>query len=114
MRGRVYVKVEDLYGTVLCRRDITSTPELLRGGAVYKVLNTNKLVMRNVKRLFIEAWGEDLPYTDIECCANNTELDARQTEMMLLIFYCVPHVLVHRNRGCLFGLTLKTDSFVYK
>lgn len=64
LRGRVYVKVEDIHGTVLCRRDITSTPELLRGGAVYKVLNSNKIVMRNVKRLFIEAWGEDLPYTD--------------------------------------------------
>jgi len=50
---------------------------------------------RCVSYLFAEEELSDL----IECCANNTELDARQTETMLLILYCAPHVLVHRSRG---------------
>lgn len=61
-RGRIYVRVEDLEGRVLARRDVTAHPQLLKGGASDKLLATNKVVLRNVKRLFQKAWNMELPY----------------------------------------------------
>ena len=61
-RGRVHVRVEDAAGRVLSQRDVTADPQLLKGGASDKLLSTNKVVLRNVKRLFRQAWGVELPY----------------------------------------------------
>ncbi len=62
-RGAVYIKIENAQGETLCRRDITECPEQLKGGASCKLLTQNKLVLRNVKRLFQEMWGTQLPFT---------------------------------------------------
>lgn len=61
--GKVYVKIENNQGTVLCQRDVSANPEQLKGGAVYKVLTENKIILRSVKRLFQEVWGCDLPFS---------------------------------------------------
>ncbi len=62
-RGAVYIKMENAEGEILCRRDITEAPELLAGGASCKLLTQNKLVQRNILRLFREMWGRELPVT---------------------------------------------------
>ena len=54
---------EDAQGKVLCRRDVTAKPEQLCGGAVYKVLQSNHVVIRNVTRLFQDVWQTPLPYS---------------------------------------------------
>ncbi len=61
--GRVHVKVEDAQGNILCQRDVSACPDRLKGGAVHKVLTCNKVALRNLKRLFRDAWEEPLPYT---------------------------------------------------
>ncbi len=61
-RGAVYIKMENAQGEILCRRDITQCPERLKGGAAYKLLTQNKLVQRNVKRLFQTLWETALPF----------------------------------------------------
>lgn len=62
-KGRVNARLEDEKGNKLYYRDITSLPELLKGGAVYNILTKNKLVMRNVKRMFSAIWTETLPFS---------------------------------------------------
>ena len=61
-KGKVHVRIENSQGNVLCQRDVSAYPEQLKGGAVHKVLTQNKVVLRNVKRLFQEVWGVNLPY----------------------------------------------------
>lgn len=62
-RGAVYIKIENAQGDTLCQRDISAYPDQLKGGAVYKILTQNKLVLRNVRRLFQRVWGTQLPFS---------------------------------------------------
>lgn len=48
---------------------------------------------RRISYLFTEEELKDL----IECCSNDYELDSCQAEIMLLILYSVPRILVHRR-----------------
>jgi len=91
-RGRVHVRVEDALGRVLAQRDVTASPKLLKGGASYKLLTTNKLVLRRVKNLFRQAWGVELPYSGrsvtVDALFRMTQFRGYPRE-----FYdCVPYV----------------------
>lgn len=62
--GNVWVSMEDAQANVSERCEITDCPELLKGGAVYRVLTSNKTVLRAIKKLLEEVWQCPLPYTE--------------------------------------------------
>lgn len=61
-KGRIYIKLENDKGVILCQRDVTPYPELLYGSVVHNLIMYNKKVNRNIKRMFKTIWGCELPY----------------------------------------------------
>jgi len=61
-KGRIHIKLESDKGNVLSERDVTPYPELLYGSIVHNLIMYNKKVNRNIKRMFKEEWGSELPY----------------------------------------------------
>lgn len=62
-KNRIHIKLESDKGNVLCERDVTPYPELLYGSIVHNLIMYNKKVNRNIKRMFKEQWGSELPYS---------------------------------------------------
>ncbi len=46
----------------MCQRDVTAHPELIYGSVAHSLIMYNKIVNRNIKRLFKDAWHRELPY----------------------------------------------------
>jgi len=70
-KGRVHIKLINDKAEVLSQRDITGHPELLEGSVAYRLIELNKNVKRNIKRMFIQVWGDELPYRGKEVTINN-------------------------------------------
>ena len=61
-KGRVSAQFINGEENTCCVRDITNHPEIIENAVIYKVISSNKLVNRTIKRCFSEVWGGKIPY----------------------------------------------------
>lgn len=70
-RGKTYISIQNDKGEIQWQRDVTLHPELLEGTVAHNLIKNNKMVNRNLKRMFMSAWNSELPYSGKQITVEN-------------------------------------------